>query len=67
VREAEQGTDAEVAWRAIFAEVQEYLDEECSYDHHGYCQSHGLSERPCFMERGRSLAGVEEEGGAGAN
>ena len=24
--------------------------EVCCYDHHGYCQSHFLHERPCPME-----------------
>ena len=25
-------------------------DERCHYDHHGYCQTHFLHERPCPME-----------------
>jgi len=25
-------------------------DEDCWYDHHGYCQTHFLHERPCPME-----------------
>lgn len=25
----------------------------CSYDHHGYCQTHNLDERPCPHERAK--------------
>lgn len=28
-----------------------YDDDNCDYDHHNYCQTHPLSERPCVMER----------------
>ena len=27
-----------------------YDDDPCSYDHHNYCQSHSLHERPCPHE-----------------
>ena len=29
----------------------EFLGDECQYDHHGYCQAHGLDEAPCPVER----------------
>jgi len=29
-------------------------DEACRYDHHGYCQTHSLGERPCPHERARA-------------
>ncbi len=36
--------------------VGELLDPDpCEYDHHGYCQTHGLSEQPCPHERGKAL------------
>lgn len=36
----------------------ELTDQEpCSYDHHDYCQTHGLSERPCIQERARAWLG----------
>ena len=38
--------------RELLADL--YDDEPCSYDHHGYCQSHGLSEKQCVMERVRA-------------
>ena len=31
--------------------LRELTDNEvCSYDHHGYCQTHFLSEKPCPNE-----------------
>lgn len=30
-------------------------DDPCQYDHHGLCQTHGLSEKPCVMERARAV------------
>lgn len=29
--------------------------DECWYDHHGYCQAHGLQDAPCPHERARAL------------
>ena len=29
-------------------------DEECRFDHHGYCQTHNLS-NPCDMQRAREV------------
>lgn len=35
--------------------VREQMDDDaCHYDHHGYCQTHGLFERPCWQERARA-------------
>lgn len=32
--------------------LEAYVDDEpCVLDHHGYCQSHGLSEAPCINTR----------------
>lgn len=28
-----------------------FLADDCSYDHHGYCQSHGLDDAPCPVAR----------------
>jgi hypothetical protein len=30
-------------------------EEDCRYDHHGFCQMHGLRERPCAHERAKKL------------
>lgn len=27
-----------------------YVGEDCRYDHHGYCQAHGLDLKPCPVE-----------------
>jgi len=42
------------------AELRAMLEEvvsstPCRYDHHGYCQEHSLSERPCEHERARAM------------
>ena len=50
--------------------LDEHVDDEtCSYDHHGYCQTHRLGDKPCEMERTRiflALAAItkirEQEG-----
>jgi len=37
--------------RELFEEVVDYVDEKCWYDHHGYCQAHGLQPKgECFVE-----------------
>ena len=34
--------------------VQELTyDDPCWYDHHGYCQAHSLSDRPCPHDRAK--------------
>lgn len=30
-------------------------EDDCSYDHHGYCQSHRLDPKPCPVERAHVL------------
>lgn len=30
-------------------------DDDCSYDHHGYCQAHGLGEAPCEHTRAKEI------------
>lgn len=36
--------------------VRELTDpDQCRYDHHGYCQSHALHEKPCPHERSKEL------------
>ena len=36
--------------------IEELIDpEECSYDHHNYCQSHGLHEYPCPHGRAKEM------------
>jgi len=37
-------------------------DEECRFDHHGYCQTHNLS-NPCDMQRAREVI-TRAKGGA---
>ena len=35
--------------------LRELVDEgECSYDHHGYCQTHTLDPKPCPHERAKA-------------
>lgn len=33
-------------WAAYYLSAQ----DGCRYDHHGYCQSHGLDDKPCPVE-----------------
>jgi len=36
--------------------VEQFFDEdECHYDHHGYCQTHNGHERPCPHETAKKL------------
>lgn len=45
----------------LIAELSD--DEACSYDHHGYCQTHNLQEKPCPHERAQQiLAAMEAKG-----
>lgn len=40
----------------LIAVLEDLIDSEaCSYDHHGYCQSHSLHEKPCPHERAKKL------------
>lgn len=39
--------------RALVADLVD--EDECHYDHHGYCQAHSLHERPCPHERARTI------------
>lgn len=34
--------------------------DPCRYDHHGYCQSHNLDERPCPMEGIHAYLNLDE-------
>lgn len=52
--EAENAT-----FRGLLLELTD--DEPCSYDHHGYCQTHWLHERPCPNERVRALLNQEPQ------
>ena len=37
------------------------VDEDpCQYDHHGYCQSHGLFSKPCPHERVNAILKWQE-------
>ena len=39
--------------------VEQFLDEdECHYDHHGYCQTHNGHKKPCPHEIAKKLLGV---------
>jgi hypothetical protein len=40
------------------------VSEPCDYDHHGYCQTHSLDERPCPHERAAALLATAAEAGA---
>lgn len=52
-------TAAENGWDEARMLLRRYVDDEpCALDHHGYCQNHGLSERPC-----RNVAAIEHLGG----
>lgn len=36
--------------------IGEFIDPDpCSYDHHGYCQAHGLDPAPCPHQRAKEL------------
>lgn len=39
---------------SLLAECVEPMRDACRYDHHGYCQTHFLHERPCPYERARA-------------
>ena len=48
----------------MIAELRGLLDEmtdsqSCNFDHHGYCQTHNLHERPCPHERAKKILGKE--------
>jgi hypothetical protein len=44
------------ALRVLRALVDELVDDEdCCYDHHGYCQAHSLQAKPCPHERAKAL------------
>lgn len=43
------------ALEACVAELSDRVDDEpCSYDHHGYCQTHDLTPKPCGNERAKA-------------
>ena len=44
----------EEAYLALLAELT-HPDDECVYDHHGYCQTHDLADRPCPHSRAKRL------------
>jgi hypothetical protein len=36
--------------RDALNDLSEYLEDDCRFDHHGYCQAHSLQEKDdCFM------------------
>lgn len=39
----------------ILTNIMESLDDSCRYDHHGYCQTHWLHDRPCPVEQAKEL------------
>lgn len=47
--------------KAAQALLDTFIDDEpCSFDHHGYCQTHGwFHEGECNMARARRLLGLE--------
>jgi hypothetical protein len=45
--------------RSLMAEL--VFEDDCSYDHHGYCQAHALQSRPCPHERAKRLLAAPEE------
>ena len=45
LRDIAMRLDRFARWAVVF------LGPECRYDHHGYCQAHGLDEKPCPVER----------------
>ncbi|MBT0666997.1 hypothetical protein HT136_01275 [Novosphingobium profundi] len=55
---------AKTAQAEELAEALEALldDEPCQYDHHGYCQSHFIS-NPCEMATARAVHAKYKEGG----
>lgn len=47
--------------KEICEAVVEVKDEECWFDHHGYCQAHNL-EKDCHVAKAREFMGEESEG-----
>jgi hypothetical protein len=47
--------DNAVLVEALDATATPEAEDPCRYDHHGYCQSHSLSHRPCYMARSRAI------------
>jgi len=51
----------DIAWltsevETLRALVTELVDADpCRYDHHGYCQTHSLHEKPCPHEQAKDL------------
>lgn len=37
------------------------VKDPCRYDHHGYCQAHSLSPRPCPHEAAKEVLGWKNE------
>lgn len=53
LRDERDSARAQVA--ALKAVLLPFLDDEpCSFDHHGYCQTHGVTS-PCIMLRARKV------------
>jgi hypothetical protein len=46
-------------WRGLVIELID--DDDCLYDHHGYCQTHALYKNPCPYERAKALTEGENE------
>lgn len=60
------GPDTEADLRArldaAMAIVRDYVDDDpCDYDHHDYCQTHGLHNRPCVNERATALIAAVDQ------
>ncbi len=39
----------------ILSTIINSCDEKCRYDHHGYCQTHWLHDKPCPIEQAKEL------------
>jgi hypothetical protein len=42
----------------LLLDLVEHEDDPCSYDHHGYCQTHGPGEIPCTIATARQFLGL---------
>ena len=68
--DAESVSNTDMIFRAVncfdslLESLREFIDdEECDFDHHGYCQTHSsFEEGPCIMVRAReAIAKAEGE------
>ncbi len=48
--------------RALASVAERFMDaDECQLDHHGYCQAHGCSDKPCSMVGLRAALAASEK------